>query len=75
MEQPKQPNQYIKYSNLALQMGLIIGLSCWGGNKLDQYYKNSTPVFTIILSLLGIGVALYFVLKDFIKPKSDSENP
>jgi len=65
----KQPNLLLKYSNLALQMGVIIGLSAWGGNKLDTYYKNSTPIFTIILSLLGIAAALYVVLKDFINPK------
>jgi ATP synthase protein I len=71
MEQPKQPNPFFKYSNLAIQMGLIIGLSAWGGQKLDAYYKNSQPVFTIVLSLAGIGIALYLVLKDFIKPKKE----
>lgn len=50
-------------------MGVTIGLGAWGGNKLDQHYKNSTPVFTIVLSLLGIAAALYLVLKDFIKPQ------
>lgn len=63
----KQPNQIIKYSNLGIQMAVIIGVSAWGGNKLDLHYKNETPVFTIVLSLLGIAVALYIVLKDVIK--------
>ena len=70
MSEQKQPNSFIKYANMALQMGLIIGLSAWGGDKLDAYYKNTTPVATIILSLSGISVALYLVLKDFIKPKA-----
>lgn len=65
--QQKQPNQFLKYSNLALQMGVTIGLAAWGGNKLDIHYHNKTPVFTIVLSLLGIAAALYLVLKDFIK--------
>ncbi len=65
----KQPNHLIKYSNLAIQMALIIGLSAWGGNKLDNFYKNTIPIFTIILCLLGIGISLYIVLKDFINPK------
>jgi ATP synthase protein I len=69
MEQPKQPNQFLKYANLAVQMGAIIGLSAWGGQKLDKHYKTSKPVFTIVLSLLGIGGSMYLVLKDFIKPK------
>jgi F0F1-type ATP synthase assembly protein I len=66
--QPKQLNSYAKYSALGIQMALIIAGGCYGGYKLDEYYKNSTPVFTIILSLLSIAVAMYVVLKDFIKP-------
>ncbi len=67
MPPPKQPNQLLKYSNLGFQMAAIIGLSAWGGNKLDKHYHNETPVFTIVLSLLGIAVALYIVIKDIIR--------
>jgi len=69
MPPQKQPNQLIKYSNLGIQMAVIIGLSVWGGDKLDLHYKTETPVFTIVLSLLGIGTALYIVLKGLIKPQ------
>lgn len=58
---------------MAIQMGVIIGLSAWGGQKLDTHYKNGTPIFTIILSLSGIAVALYLMLKDFIKPKNEDK--
>ncbi len=54
---------------MAIQLGVTIGLGAWGGYKLDQYYNNRNPVFTSILSLLGIAAGLYLVLKDFIKPK------
>ena len=50
-------------------MAVIIGLSSFGGQKLDNYFNNKQPIFTIILSLLGIFFALYLVLKDFIRPK------
>lgn len=66
--QPKPLNAYAKYSVLGIQMAIIIGGGCYGGFKLDEYYKNTTPVFTIILSLVSIGLAMYIVLKDFIKP-------
>jgi ATP synthase protein I len=65
----KPPNNYIKYSAMGIQMAVIIGLGCWGGYKLDKIYNNKTPIFTIVLSLLSIFAALYFVLKDLIKPK------
>ena len=65
----KPPNNFLKYSNLGIQMAVTIGVGCWGGYKLDQIYNNKTPVFTIVLSLISIFAALYLVLKDFIKPK------
>jgi len=71
-KQPEKPlNAYLKYSGLAIQMGVIIGLGAWGGTALDAHYHTRKPVFTIILSLLSIVIALYLVLRDFIKPKSD----
>lgn len=69
MPQQEQPNLFFKYSSIALQMGVVIGLSTWGGVKLDDHFKNATPVFTIVLSLLGIAAGLYLALKDFINPK------
>jgi len=65
---PKPLNAYAKYSALGIQMAVIIGGGCYGGFKLDEYYKNTTPIFTIILSLLSIAIAMYIILKDFIKP-------
>jgi len=65
---PKQPNNFLKYTGLAFQMGAVIGLSAWGGVKLDQHYHNQNSPFTIVLSLLGIFAAMYLTLKDFIKP-------
>lgn len=69
MPQPKQPNLFFKYGNMAIQMGAVIGLCCWGGVKLDEHFQTSTPVYTIILSLLGVTAGLYLALKDFINPK------
>ena len=66
---PVKPlNAYAKYSSLGIQMALIIGGGCYAGYKLDEYFKTVTPIFTIILSLLSIALAMYVVLKDFIKP-------
>jgi len=54
---------------------LIIGLSTYGGVKLDEYYKFKRPYCTIVASLLGIGIALYVVIKDVItQSKNDSDS-
>lgn len=64
----KPLNAYAKYSALGVQMAVIIGGGCYGGFKLDERYENKIPYFTIILSLVSIAIAMYIVLKDFIKP-------
>ena len=68
-ENEKPFNAYAKYSGLGLQMAIIIGGGCYGGFKLDDHFKNKTPIFTIVISLVSIALAMYIVLKDFINPK------
>ena len=58
---------FARYSGMAFQMLGIILVTTWGGIKLDELLELKTPVFTIILSLLGVFAALYTVLRDFIK--------
>jgi len=58
---------FARYSGMAFQMIGIILITTWGGVKLDELLKFETPVFTIILSLLGVFAALYTVLRDFIR--------
>jgi len=58
---------FARYSGLAFQMAGIILVTTWGGTRLDKLTEFETPVFTIILSLLGVFAAIYFAVKDFIK--------
>lgn len=66
-QKKEQLNKYLKFSGLGVQMGVIIGLSAWGGKSLDEYYEFKTPIMTIILSLMGVGISLYVVLKEVTK--------
>lgn len=67
----KQSNKgihnFARYSGLAFQMIGIILVTTWGGMKLDKLTGWETPVFTIVLSLLGVFAAIYISIKDFIK--------
>ena len=58
---------FSKYSGIAFQMIGIILVSVWGGVKLDKLTGWHTPVFTIVLSLLGVFAGIYTAVKDFIK--------
>ncbi len=60
-------NDFGKYSGLAFQMIAIILVTTWGGIELDKLTKFNTPVFTIVLSILGVFAAIYTAVKDFIR--------
>ncbi|MCT4603886.1 MAG: AtpZ/AtpI family protein [Marinifilum sp.] len=65
----KQLSGIIKYSGLAFQMIVVILVVLYGGIKLDEYLQKEFPLFTFIGSILGVFLALYFAIKDFIKMK------
>jgi F0F1-type ATP synthase assembly protein I len=48
-------------------MLIIILIGVFGGVELDKWLKLSVPVFTIVLSLLAVTLAIYTVTKDLLK--------
>jgi len=66
-QKKKHISNYGKYSSIAFQMLAIILLGVWGGVKIDEWLEMSIPVFTIILSLLSVVLAIYSVVKDLLK--------
>jgi len=64
---------YARFSGIAVQMGVIIGLGSWSGVKLDERLNNKTPLFTIILSLSAVALSLYLIIKEVIKMGKDDE--
>lgn len=65
MVKPKKKplNQFLKFSNIALQMGAMIGIGAFAGIKLDQYLGKN-QLFTVTLSLLAVFGALYHIIKE-----------
>ena len=58
---------YARYSSLAFQMFAIIGIGIYGGVKLDEWLKIGFPVFTVLLSIISVGAAIYTAVKDLIR--------
>lgn len=59
---------YTKYAGMAIKMGVVITLGVLLGQWLDKKWplSASTPVYTVIFSLVGVGLALYSTLKELI---------
>lgn len=56
-------NRWLILLNIPLQMGLIIFLFSWFGSWLDTKYDNLENTNQILFTLIGVGVALYNVVR------------
>jgi F0F1-type ATP synthase assembly protein I len=69
----KSLDSYTRYSSIAFQMLVIILIGVFGGIKLDEWLKLTFPVFTIILSILSVILAIYTVTRDLLKSGKDPD--
>ena len=65
----KNLKEYARYSNLGMQMIVVILLGVFGGIKLDKWLHMEFPVFTVVLSFVGVILGIYIGLRDFIRTK------
>ena len=70
LKNKKKQHNLIIFSQIGLQMLMIILAGVFVGFKLDQIYPNQYKAFTILFSLLSVGLSIYFVIKQV----SDSTN-
>lgn len=54
-------------------MIVVICIGVFGGINLDNWLNFSFPVFTLLLSIFSIFVALYLSFRDIIKTKPKKE--
>jgi F0F1-type ATP synthase assembly protein I len=66
-EDKKNSNSFLKYSSMAFQMLVTIGLFCFAGYKLDAYQKTEKPIYMALLGLAGVAVSLYQVVRQLNK--------
>jgi hypothetical protein len=54
---------------MAIQMAAIIVGGVLGGIELDKLLAIKFPIFTLVLTLLSVFLAMYYFIKDVIKKK------
>ncbi|MGC9330931.1 MAG: AtpZ/AtpI family protein [Bacteroidales bacterium] len=67
-----QFNKYLRFTTIVWEMLVIIGAGTWGGFELDKKREDEFPLFTVILSLASVFIAIYLVIKQ-VKNFSDNE--
>ena len=58
---------YAKYSSLALQMIVIIVAGAFGGKALDEWLQWGFPVFTLVLTILAVVVAIVYGMREIFR--------
>ena len=59
----KEVNNYAKFSGMAFQMIAVIGVFAFAGYKIDQAGNHQTKWATAALSLIGVFISLYIVIR------------
>jgi len=57
-------SSYARYWGMAVQMILIISAGSFGGYKLDDWLNFSFPIFTLVLSLSSVTLAIWLFIKE-----------
>ena len=63
-------SSYAQYSAMGFQMFVIIGAFTYAGYKIDENRQAKTPLATAFLSLAGVFLALYIIVRSIRKMKS-----
>lgn len=59
----KKPNKWLALINIPVQMGIIIVGFSYLGSWLDEKYHKTNQLYFIILTMLGVAIALYNVIR------------
>ena len=54
---------WARFSGIAFEMFAVIGLLSRAGDYLDTRNQNDFPIYTLILSLIGVGASMYLVIR------------
>jgi len=63
-----EPNNYLKYSGLGLQILLTIAVAGWLGYRLDTYLGWKFPVFMVLFGFAAFGGTIYQLYRTINKP-------
>ncbi|HRI01333.1 MAG TPA: hypothetical protein PK006_09815 [Saprospiraceae bacterium] len=71
--QSKKPKHtaFLKYSGLAMQLFVFLGLGLYGGSRLDAYLMTKTPIWTVLIGLFCFCIWFVWLYYDLQKNKNE----
>lgn len=61
--------KYAYFSGIGFQMIAIIGAFTYAGYRIDQTREAGTPIWTALLSLTGVILSIYIVIRAVTRRK------
>jgi len=66
-QKPKKKfDDFIRYSSLAFEMIVIMGVGTWSGTLIDHWLDLRFPVFTLVLMILSVVGSIYHAIRKFL---------
>ncbi|SEC36059.1 Putative F0F1-ATPase subunit Ca2+/Mg2+ transporter [Tenacibaculum sp. MAR_2009_124] len=70
----KQLNKYVRFSGIAMQMGLTIYLGSILGKWLDNKFPNDSELYLKICTLAAVFAAMFSVIRQVSKLSKDKND-
>lgn len=62
-QEGKNAGNYAKYSGIAIQLLVTIGVFAFIGYKIDQHRGSEKLIFTALLGVAGVALSLFQVIR------------
>jgi disulfide bond formation protein DsbB len=59
-----QPKKQPDYLSRSIQMAVVMGGCAFGGFQSDKALGLRFPIFTLVLSLIGVALGIYIFVRD-----------
>lgn len=70
----KKYRNYVVFSGMAIQMGVMIVVFTFIGIWLDNKFDNPYQLYTIVMALVGVFGALYTIIRQVINMSKEDED-
>jgi len=73
-KKPRKTSRFLALTGIGLQMGATIFLFAYIGRTLDEKYPSNKKWFTMGLTIFGVALSLYSVLKQVNRINKQEED-
>lgn len=70
-KKPKQPNSFIRFSGIAIQMVVVIYLGNMLGEYVDDRYGKGDELYTKIITLVAVFLSIFLIIRQVMGANTD----